>query len=158
VCPHPPLLVPELAGDAAGELDDLRAACAAALNALVAAGPEALTIVGSGASDARFGGTPSGSFTGYGAPQVHLGDGPDVGLPLSLLVGAWLVERSPLADVPRTSISVAADALPESCRELGREIAADPRRTALLVMGDGSARRSEHAPMHLHARANVFDE
>jgi aromatic ring-opening dioxygenase LigB subunit len=28
---------------------------------------------------------------------------------------------------------------------------------ALLVMGDGSARRSEHSPVHLHPRAEIFD-
>src|SRR3954451_16339990 len=32
VCPHPPLLVPELAGGAASELDDVRARCAAAVD------------------------------------------------------------------------------------------------------------------------------
>jgi hypothetical protein len=27
----------------------------------------------------------------------------------------------------------------------------------LLVMGDGSPRRSEHSPVHLHPRAELFD-
>ena len=34
VCPHPPLLVPELAGQAAAELDELRAACFEAVRRL----------------------------------------------------------------------------------------------------------------------------
>jgi hypothetical protein len=156
-CPHPPLLVPELAAGAAAELADLRAACLDALCALVAAQPETLVMVGSGASDARFEGTPGGSFAGFGAPGVTVGDGPDGRLPLSLLAGAWLVEQTAAAGLPRTSITVAADAPPAACRALGSELASDPRRVALLVMGDGSPRRSEHAPLHLHPRAEVFD-
>jgi hypothetical protein len=157
VCPHPPLLVPALAGGAAAELDDLRAACSAALDALATAQPAALVLVGSGPEQARFDGAPGGNFAGYGAPLVTVGEGPDAGLPLSLLVGAWLVERSPLAALPRTSIGVGADATPGECAELGQEVARDPRPVALLVLGDGSARRSEHAPMHLHPRAELFD-
>jgi hypothetical protein len=159
VCPHPPLLVPELAGGAADELADLRAACRVAVDGLAAAEPDALTMVGSAATTgARVAGTPGGSFAGYGAPQVTVGDGPDAGLPLSLLIGSWLVERSSAAGLPRTSITVATDAPPDACRDLGRELSDDPRRIALLVMGDGSARRSEHAPMHLHPRAELFDQ
>jgi hypothetical protein len=159
ICPHPPLVVPELAAGAAGELADLRAACLAAVDTLAAAQPDALTIVGSGGTTGtRFAGTPRGSFAGYGAPQVTVGDGPDAGLPLSLSVGAWLAERSGAAGLPRMSITVATDAPPALCRELGRELASDPVRVALLVMGDGSARRSEHAPRHLHPRAEVFDQ
>lgn len=157
VCPHPPLLVPALAAGAAAELDDLRAACAAALDELAATGAEALVLVGSGAAEARFDGTPAGSFAGYGVPHVTVGDGADAGVPLSLLIGAWLVEQSQVASLPRTSISVPADAPPTMCSELGAELAGDPGQLALLVLGDGSARRSEHAPMHLHPRAEVFD-
>jgi len=40
---------------------------------------------------------------------------------------------------------------------LGREIADGNDRVGLLVMGDGSARRSEHSPVHLHPRAEIFD-
>jgi len=158
VCPHPPLLIPELAAGAAGELDDLRAACFAALDGLAAAEPDELVVVGSGRTTGiRFGAAAGGSFAAYGAPQVAVGDGADVGLPLSLLVGAWLLEESTASFLPRTSVVVGADARPAACRHLGEEIAGNPHRLALLVMGDGSARRSEHAPMHLHPRAEAFD-
>ena len=40
VVPHPPLLVPELAGAAAGELDPLRAACGQALAAVLTGQPQ----------------------------------------------------------------------------------------------------------------------
>ena len=45
--PHPPLLVPELAGGAAAELDPLRDACRLALDAVVAAGGTTI-LVGEG--------------------------------------------------------------------------------------------------------------
>ena len=46
VCPHPPLLVPEVAGAAAPELDDLRAACDVAVARLLAAGLTDLVVGG----------------------------------------------------------------------------------------------------------------
>jgi len=78
-------------------------------------------------------------------------------LPLSLAMGAWLVEQSKVVGLPRTYLAVPADASPSQCLELGREIAESNDRIGLLVMGDGSARRSEHSPVHLHPRAEIFD-
>jgi hypothetical protein len=45
VCPHPPILVPELAGEAACELDGLRAACRRAISRLFSGDYDALTMV-----------------------------------------------------------------------------------------------------------------
>jgi hypothetical protein len=160
VCPHPPLLIPEVATGAAAELDHLRDACTAAIDELAAARPDALLLVGSGADKTWYGADAGGSFAAYGAPAVEVDLGaPRQGtlLPLSLLVGAWLVRRSKTVDLPRTALSVPADALPADCLALGKELAARPERLALLVMGDGSARRSEHSPVHLHPRAELFD-
>ena len=53
--------------------------------------------------------------------------------------------------------SVAESASPAACRDLGRDLAADAPLTALLVMGDGSARRSAAAPGYLDDRAEPFD-
>ena len=47
-CPSPPLLVPELAAGAAGELDPLRAACREAVRRLLAAGPDQVVVIGTG--------------------------------------------------------------------------------------------------------------
>jgi hypothetical protein len=155
VCPHPPLLVPEVAGGAAAELAGLRAACLAALEELTEA--DSLVIVGAGpVTGTRYDASAGGSFGPYGAPGVRVGSGSPV-LPLSLTVGAWLVEQSKAAALPRVSITVAVDETPAACLELGREIAHGNERIALLVMGDGSARRSEHSPVHLHPRAELFD-
>ena len=138
VCPHPPLLVPEVASGAAAELDDLRAACDAAVGHLLAAGPTGSLTVGSGPE-------PSGAELGRGD------------LPLSRAVGVWLLARAGLAEAPAAGHIVAPDAARRECSRLGRSIAADAERVALLVLGDGSACRSVKAPGYFDERAEPFD-
>lgn len=166
VCPHPPLLVPEVASGAAPELDDLRLACLAAVDTLTTA--TQVVVVGAAASATgasrpaatasphTYGAGAGGSFGAYGAPGVRVGSGPAV-LPLSLAMGAWLLEQTKAAGLPRTYLAVPTDQPPADCLRLGREIAEGNDRVGLLVMGDGSARRSEHSPVHLHPRAEIFD-
>ena len=161
VCPHPPILVPELAAGAAPELAPLRQACLAAVDRLTDSSPDSLLMVGSSPGPTtRYAADASGSFGPYGAPQVrvHLGaGGDDQRLPLAVLVGAWLVRQSKAAHLPTSGVTVDPTATPAACEALGRELARTDSRVALLVMGDGSARRSEHAPVHLHPRAEIFD-
>ncbi|SCL31718.1 hypothetical protein GA0074694_6061 [Micromonospora inyonensis] len=163
VCPHPPLLVPEVAGAAAGELDDLRAACDAAVARLLDARPEQLLLIGSGPRTARFNTADHGSLRPYGVDRqvrlwkVNCAGGPH--LPLSLTVGAWLVGRSG-TELPRFAHSVATDATADECARLGAELAtaaAEPR-TALLVLGDGSACRGQKAPGYDDPRAQAYDD
>ena len=154
VCPHPPLLVPEVASGAAPDLDDLRAACLAAIDQLSTA--SSVLVVGAAAARATYPATAGGSFGPYGAPGVRIGTGDPV-LPLSLAVGGWLLEQTKAAQLPRAYLAVPMDATPAECRQLGQEIADGNDRIGLLVMGDGSARRSEHSPVHLHPRAEIFD-
>ncbi|MCZ7439047.1 class III extradiol dioxygenase subunit B-like domain-containing protein [Micromonospora sp. WMMC241] len=162
VCPHPPLLVPEVAGAAAPELDDLRAAADAAVARLLAAEPEALLLLGAGPETARFNAADHGSLRPFGLRRdVRLWKvncaGGDV-LPLSLTIGAWLVNRSG-TELPRLARAVATDASPAQCAALGAEVAADlDRRTALLVLGDGSACRGVTAPGYDDPRASAYDE
>jgi hypothetical protein len=155
VCPHPPLLVPEVASGAAPDLDDLRAACLVAIDALASA--DAVLVVGSTSGPGgAFPGAAGGSFGAYGAPGVRIGSGDPV-LPLALATGGWLLERSKAAALPRTYLAVPVGASPADCARIGAEVAAGNDRVGLLVMGDGSARRSEHSPVHLHPRAEIFD-
>ncbi|WP_141725320.1 class III extradiol dioxygenase subunit B-like domain-containing protein [Micromonospora pallida] len=161
VCPHPPLLVPEVAGAAAGELDDLRAACDEAVGRLLAAEPEQILLVGSGPRTTRFRPADHGSLRPYGLDRqvrlwkVNCAGGPY--LPLSLTIGAWLVGRSG-TDLPRFAHSVAADASGAECAQLGAELAAVEARTALLVLGDGSACRGQKAPGYDDPRAQPYDD
>ena len=153
VCPHPPLIVPRLAAGAAPELDPLRTACADAVVALRTSGADRLVVVGTahatGWLDPPYGGT----FAPWGEP-VEVGE-PGRSLPLSLLVGRWLLDGPPdgmLAGM----LAVAADTPPAACLALGADAVADGP-VALLVMGDGSARHGERSPGYADPRADPFD-
>jgi len=119
ICPHPPLLVPEVMGSAGrpdaaplpprgpagdpavgpasppGQVDAqlrlLRAACYAAVGRLARARPGLIAVVGGGSLTRAHPATAAGSLRGLGAPVV-VGDGEPV-LPLSLTIGAWLLRR-----------------------------------------------------------------
>lgn len=143
VCPHPPLLVPEIASGAAHEMDDVRERCHTAVTTIVATRPDVLAIVGADI------GPRATSFAPWGV-DVRV-DVPEP-LPLSLLVGGWLTRG-----VVRSFVAVADDLDPGDCAALGAELAAAADRVALLVMGDGSARHHEKAPGYLDPAAAPYD-
>lgn len=150
-CPHPPLLVPQLAAGAAAELDELRTACGTAIKR-AASGAARLVVLGSGERSARYGPGTRGSLARYGVPlEIPLGsDEPEPGgLPLSLTVAAWLL---------RETLGPECGAVGYSIGPRGsRPPALDDEPVALLVMGDGSARRSTEAPGYFDERAAGFD-
>ncbi|WP_031508752.1 class III extradiol dioxygenase subunit B-like domain-containing protein [Streptomyces megasporus] len=162
VCPCPPLLVPEIAGGAAHEMDDARAACYDAVAVLAAARPDRLYVVGPADPSGR-GGHPQGavgSFRPFGVDlEVRLGRGEpaDRPLPPSLAVGAWLLERTGWDSAPVEGLGVEESSPREHCAATGRELAGGAERVALLVMGDGTNCRTEKAPGHLDERAAPFD-
>jgi hypothetical protein len=151
LCPHPPLLFRELTGrqDVASSL---RAACVAVLQAAVADADVAVVVGGADRTrtwDAslppdvrRFGGT--GPRTGSG-------------LPLSLGVGARLLDLAGWTG-PVERVGLAWDAGPVEVRELVDGLSRRPEQLALLVLGDGSARRGDTAPGYLDERAFPFDD
>lgn len=159
VCPHPPGIVPELARGAADELAGLRQACTAAIDAVAVAAPEMLVVVGSGDETKSVPPGSSGTFAAYGTDvRVTLGsDGStyaDIALPL--LVGAWLLERHGWTG-PVQGELVARDATVEECVSLGSRLAERADRVAMLVMGDGAAGRTAHAPRPFDPRGEEFD-
>ncbi|MFJ9715455.1 class III extradiol dioxygenase subunit B-like domain-containing protein [Streptomyces sp. NPDC101213] len=165
VCPCPPLLVPEVAAGAAPELDAARTACSDALSVLAAARPDRLVVIGPAGEDGQGAypaGTP-GSFRGFGVDlAVRLGGAgteaaAERDLPPSLAVGAWLLQRAGWSGTPVEGLGVGESLTPGRCAGTGREIAARPGRTALLVMGDASACRTLKAPGYLDERAAPFD-
>ena len=159
VCPCPPLLVPEVASGAAAELDELRAACDAALAAVLAADPQLLVVVGPGPGHERWEQGAVGSFQPFGVDlRVRLGGGDDAApaLPPALAVGAWLLERSGWRG-PVQGLSVPDYLEPRLCAENGRHLAEAAERVGLLVLGEGSARHSVKAPGYLDERAEAFD-
>jgi hypothetical protein len=176
VLPHPPLLVPELAGAAAPELDPLRAACREALAAVVAAAD--LTIV---VGDGPVWGVPEpsapGSFAPYGADrqvtfpaaltQLDLPELPTPArlpdLPLSLAVAAHLLTGLEPAPTRLFAATVPTSLGPGAAAAIGRALAAARNGSAvggpvgLVVMADLSACRTERAPGAFRAEAADFD-
>lgn len=150
-CPHPPALVPELAQGAAPELDGLRTACRDAVRRVAPPGAGIL-IVGAGETTRRHAPAVRGSFAPFGVDlEVSLGEdepGGALELPLSLTVGAWLLRDTLGAGHAAHGLSVGPEGI-------GGE--SPDRPAALLVMGDGSARRSIKAPGYLDDRAAPFD-
>lgn len=159
-CPHPPVLLPGLAQAAAPELATLRTACDQVITEVASTKPEQWIVLGGAAESALYSPLARGSLAAFGVPlEVPLGSpgcgGPD-GLPLSLTIGGWLLARSAgprsgaigIAVGPRFATSRAAADLPG--------FAVDGR-VGLLVMGDGTARRSRQAPGYLDDRAEGYD-
>jgi hypothetical protein len=162
VCPHPPSIVPEVAVGAAPELDDLRAACDEAIDRLARSGSTLVWVVGADAATTEYWYPFRGSFAPWGVPlEVTIGSSEHPGppLPLSLLVGAWLLKRSfhPASPVTYSMFGVDQAAPSERCAQWGGTIGSPRVPWALLVMGDGSARRGVKAPGYDEPRAEPFD-
>ena len=161
------MLVPELAGGAAGELAPLRAACAQAIGALLDAAPDEIVVLGAGTRTCQHTVGAAGSLRGFGV-DVRTGAGDPV-LPLALTLGGWLLDQAadggsaepaepPLTRVTRVMVEVAADVTAEQAAALGERLAGRPGRTALLVIGDGAIGRTVKAPGAFDARAVAWDD
>jgi hypothetical protein len=182
LCPSPPFLHPALSGREA-VLPELRAACAEAASWLLRDQPGEIVVVGPAAASAEWDaadrldpaafapaaepGRPGPPASGSGADRVR-------SLPLSLGLGAMLLDQAGY-DGQRRLFAVGQDEPSSACAELGASLSSASAfasvsasafalasasacgRTALLVMGDGSARRSLKAPGYLDPRAAAFD-
>lgn len=138
VCPHAPVLVPEVAGSAAADLDELRAACDAALGEALAVRPTRVVVAGSGAPGC-WDASDGGSLAPYGVDVRVGGTGEE--LPLSLTLGAWLLDRAGWSG-DRLYATEPVDLRSDD---------------VALVMADGSAKRTEKAPGYIDERAESFD-
>ncbi|EME23713.1 class III extradiol ring-cleavage dioxygenase family protein [Rhodococcus triatomae] len=159
----PPLLIPELAGTAAQETADLRAASVEAAG-LLAASAGTWTIVGVGPVSASFGPDTVGSFAGFGVDVrvgLGVGDGdvvPDVDqdVPLPVLVGGWLRATAP-GDVVAEALVVAADTAPEECTDIGarlrKQLDGEESAQGVLVVADGATTLTPKAPGAFDERA-----
>ncbi|HEX8344651.1 MAG TPA: hypothetical protein VF657_07895 [Actinoplanes sp.] len=186
VCPQPPLLVPEIAAGAAAETADLRAACDAAVAALTRSGARSLVVVGAGDRTTEYRAPFRGSLAPWGGPPLDPwgdpapassggpapassggpalgertapGDGPPADpLPLSLLIGGWLLSRTAARPAALRMLTVDSTASADECRALGAGLgSADP--WAMLVIGDGSACRGLKAPGYDDPRAEPYDK
>src|SRR3954462_3212176 len=154
VLPHPPLLVPEVSVATPDWLAELRAAVAASVEATLGSSPDLVVAVGSAAQAGEWDETAGGSMAPYGV-DVRAG-GPETALPLSLAVAARVLDAAGWSG-PRRYAALAADAGAEGHAAAGERLAASAERVAMLVMGDGSAKRTSEAPGYLDDRAADFD-
>jgi hypothetical protein len=152
VCPSPPLLARELTGQAL-VLPELRDACAAAVARLLATAPDVVLVVGAGAVTATWG---PGDRLDLSAWAPGLGPRGTPGLPLALGLGAMLLDDAGFTG-PLILQAVGEAEPAAACLRLGASAADLAGRVAVLVVGDGSARRSPAAPGHFDERAAPFD-
>lgn len=150
--PQAPLLLPDLTGRPAAEVEDIRTAMQAAVCTLTRTGPDEVFVVGA-APDTRVYPPDAPSPAGHLAPSPGRRPVP-AALPVPLAIGRSLAAGQ---SVPWVLQGVASPMPVRECGELGAALADRPRRTALLVVADGSARRGEKAPGHIDARAAEFD-
>jgi hypothetical protein len=163
-CPAPPVLVPDVASGAAAELDDLRSAALAAINALGAANPDLLVLVGEG-PEGEFPSGSRGTLAGFGVDlTASLGPSDSVAasgeseptrMPASLTVGAWMVAQGGWSG-PVTAMSVPDDLRADDAAERGERWAAQAPRVAMLVLGESSARLEARAPGGFDPQAPVM--
>jgi len=151
-CPSPPLLLPGVEGRAEPATEELRRACADAVERMLAQRPAVVVVVGEGAAPGvRFGSGDHGDLRRYGIDLTIPFDGrarPDGHrLPLAHTLGAWLLDEAGFSD---TRVGAGPADLAELVRDL-------PGPLGILAMGDGSARRTVKAPGYLDEAAAPFD-
>jgi hypothetical protein len=183
LCPAPPLLARELTG-ADPVVPELRLACLDAARGLLDSQPELVVVTGAGPRTmecdlaarldlAEFApglrqpgaGRPPGQPRPGGPPGQPGADRPPglpgpatpSGLPAAVGLGVLLLDQAGYAGL-RVLQSVGQDAPAAECAALGERLAALRPRVALLVMADGSARRTLKAPGYLDERAVPFDD
>ena len=143
--PSAPVLVPELAGAAAAEVEQL---CDAALTA-AATLPDRWIIIGVAAEDQTIGPDTRGTFAGYGVdvPVTLSPDAPSAisDLPLCALIGGWL--RGRVAPTARAHVRVfAADLDADEALARGRARRAEIDAIGGRVVADGANTLTQSAP------------
>jgi hypothetical protein len=156
LCPAPPLLARELTGTDP-VIPELRRACLEAAGGLLDIQPDLIVVTGAGPQTREW--DPAGrlDLTVFAPALARSQPAPGPGLPAALGLGAMLLDQAGYAG-PRILQSVAADAPAARCAALGEWLAGLRSRVALLVMADGTARRTLKAPGYLDERAAPFDD
>lgn len=149
IIPSAPVLVPELAGAAADEVAELRAAMVAAVATL----PPRWIAVGVGVSDGEFGPKGVGTFAGFGVDvPVRLSPhatGRPIEMPLCALIAGWIrAQTQPDAAVQVRVYAESHDT--QTAVNLGRrlrgEIDQSTGPTGVLIVADGANTLTPSAP------------
>jgi hypothetical protein len=152
LCPWPPVLARELTGRDP-VIPELRDACLRVAGRLVGAQPDVIAVIGPGPLTRAW---DPGSRLDLSLFAPALGRAGDRALPPALGLGALLLDQAGYQG-ERLLQAVSGEEPPASCAALGAAIGGSAGRVALLVLGDGSARRSQQAPGHFDPRAAAFD-
>ena len=147
IIPSAPVLVPELAGAAAAEVAELRAAMVAAAAVL----PPRWIAVTAGAVDDVLGPDSVGTFAGFGADvRVRLSPraaGQPIPMPVGALIAGWI--RGQAQPDAQAQVRVYADD-PSSTVAIGRRLRAEideaGESTGVLVVADGANTLTPAAP------------
>ncbi|BBZ14353.1 class III extradiol ring-cleavage dioxygenase family protein [Mycobacterium branderi] len=149
IIPSAPVLVPQLAGAAAAEVADVRAAVIAAAAAL----PPQWVGIGVGGADAVLGPESVGTFAGFGADLlVRLSPdaaGGPTELPLCALFTGWVrgqAQPNARAQVRVYSAGLGADAARACGRQLRAELEQAAEPVGVLVLADGANTLTAAAP------------
>ncbi len=154
VCPQPPLLVPELAPGDDLAIQRLRDTCTDAVRRLTRSAADGVVVVAGADTAGRWGSDAGGSLAAYGV-DIRAG-GAELVLPLSLTLGAWLLDRAGWSGV-REYVAVASRASAADATALSARLAGAHESLTMLVLGDGSAKRTVSSPGYLDDRAGWFD-
>jgi hypothetical protein len=159
LCPAPPLLARQLTG-ADPVVPELRAACLAAVTAMLGTAPDLVAVVGPADLARRWDSGARLDLAAFAPALRRRGDADPRpaggGLPASVGIGAMLLDQAGYGG-PRELLSVTELDQAGDCAALGRSLAGLAVRVALLVMADGSARRALRAPGYLDERSEPFD-
>jgi hypothetical protein len=155
LCPAPPLLARELTGTDP-VVPELRQACREAADALVQTDPDVIVVVGAGEQTREWDAAKGRLDLSRHAPGLGAQPAATEILPLPLGLGGRLLDEAGYHG-RRELQEVGADEPASACAALGESLAHRARRAALLVMADGSARRSLKAPGYLDERSAAFD-
>jgi hypothetical protein len=145
--PGPPLLVPGLSG-ADPDAALLRAACAEAVEVLLATAPDVVAVIGAHTTTTRWSTSARADLCAYGLA----GGRPEIVSPLSVGLGALLLDWAEHRGA-RLMWSVG----PDQAAQVAAQVVAAAPRVGLLVIADGSARRTLKAPGYLDERSGPYD-
>src|ERR1700722_17338336 len=155
VCPASPLLARELTGTAA-VVPELRQACAEAVAAALDSQADLVVVIGVAETADRW--DPAGRLdlslfaAALGRPEQQVPR-----LPPAVGLGAMLLDLAGYLG-PRELYSVTEAEPAAACADLGARLAGQEGRVAMLVLADGSARRTLKAPGYLDERSLGFDD
>lgn len=163
--PSPPLLVPELTGNAAAETDPLRRAALTASADLASRSTEWVA-VGAGSAELTVPAETCGTFRGFGVDvQVSLGPvaagEADPDLPLAALIAGWLrTSTAPAASVDMRVLATSSS--PQYCFDYGAELRTlldrDDTPRGLMIVADGANTLTAKAPGSFDPRSVALQE